>query len=481
MHGRINYYSTKAGVGSIINNLKKAFDFKISNWHDSSTIPSIGMFVTYTLDDKGRLSDIKSSSYQSFKNHPFLNEADFWATNDDAQLDELEEKRREDIVNNRVKELEVQKVSSISLDKSEEECLRLVFSKHYDVIEENNDLLKKESPFEFDYVLLKRFLEKTLLQLTTLDKRISADQFADVRQKIIEVEYLQGLLVKVADPDSIELTKNYFLKYQIEYTAIKRAGANFSDMITMLSNRTKNLETELAGLPNRIQTASNSDDKARLESDRNKKTQEKIEIDKELEVKKPVLESLKEVVQEFERHYVAEFPQFYKEHKEKLKTDIGKLLNRLADRMDTKLYEAASSSDVIISNFYSQSIDGSFSTMTFVRYYLVRLNKELLKDADKALYQLLLAYEKSMIVKVAIIAEDVPLAQRLKMLSLSQSKHIKASIFYRAIEFYSVCEQESFAMVLVDTKLRGADAAEVVQKGQASAKNANASFVVFES
>lgn len=481
MHGKINYYSSKAGVGSIIDNLKKAYDFKISSWHDTSTIPSVGMFVTYLLDDRGRVSDVKSSKFQSFKDSPFLVEADFWNTNDDAQLEDLEDRRREDKVNTAVKSMELHKVTSITLTKTAEECMQYVFAKHYEVLEENSKILETELAFEFDYIVLKRFLEKTMLQLTTLDKRISADEFAEIRQKIIEVEYLQGLLVKVADPDNIELTKEYFLKYQIEYTATKRSGANLSDHINMLANRAKTLEVELESIKNKIQTTSNNDERTKLEAMMVKKMQEKGGIDGDLEAKRPVLERIKQILHVFEKYHAIEFPKFYKESKEKLRLTLHKLLNRLADELDTRLYKRASASDVIITNFYSQSIDGTFSTMTFVKYYIMRLNKDLMKEADKALYTALMAYQKTMTIKFAVIADNPNVGQSVKVLLLSQSKHIKAMLFNRAIEFFSVCDSEKFSAVFIDTKLRGAYAHEVVAKGRASIKNANAHYVVFES
>jgi hypothetical protein len=480
MHGIINYYSAKSGVGSIINNLKKAFDFRSANWHDTSTIPSKGMYVTYLLDDKGRLTDVKSSKYQNISNHPFVNEADFWATIDDAQLEELEEKRREDIVNQRVKELELHTITSIELSKQPEECIKLVFSNHYDVLEQNSEIMEGERKFEFDYAILKRFLEKTILQLTTLDKRISADEFLELKQIIVEVEYLQGLLNKVADPESVELTKQYFLKYQIEYSAIKKAGGNLNDNINMLINRVKNLEAEIKALPNRIQNASGSD-RARFEEELSRKIKEKATIESELNPKRPVIENIKQLIHEFEKQYIVAFPKMYFEQKEQLKVSIKKLLNRLADNLDTALYQKATESDVIAMNFYSQNIDSTFSTMTFVRYYIARLNKDLMQEADKVFYNLLTQYERTMIVRVAIITEDHTFGQNVKLAVLAQSKHMKAVLYLRAIEFITICDREAFALVLVDTKLRGADVLEVIQKGKASAKNERAEYIVFDS
>lgn len=480
MHGRINYYSTKAGVGSLINNLKKAYDFRASNWHDTSTIPSKDMYVVYLLDDKGKLTDVKASKYQNIKNHPFLNETDYWATDTDAQLDELEEKRREDLVNTRAKELDIEKLTSIELTKTQEECVKLVFIEHFATLDENAEIMQGERKFEFDYGLLKKFLDKTMLQLTTLDKRVSADEFVDIRQKIVEVEHLQVLLLKVADPDAVELTKNYFLKYQIDYTAIKKAGSALNDSINMLSNRAKNLEAEINALPARIQNADGSD-RARFEADLKKKIKEKNDAAAELEPKRPVLENVKQLIREFEKQYVTEFPKYYHEQKEALKINIKKLLNRLADELDTTVYKRASQSEVIAMNFYTQNIDSTFSTMTFVRYYIARLNKELMQEADKAFYTALLAYERSMIVRVAIVSDSQSFGQSVKLTVLGQSKHMKATLYMRAIEFMTICDREAFSLVMVDTKLRGADVLEVVEKGRASEKNANAAYVVFDS
>ncbi len=483
MHGKINYYSSSSGAGTIMDNLKKAYDFKLVSWHDTSSIPTVGMYVVYQLDDREKVSDIKSSKYQSFKNNIFLNEADFWGTNDDIQLEELEDKRREDIVSAKVKELEsaLDKITEINPAKTPQECMRHIFSKHYELLDENNGLMQGDVAFEFDYAVLKRFLEKTMLQLTTLDKRITQDEFADIRQKIVKAEHLYGILEKIADPDDASMTKNYFLKYQIEYVAILRAYGNLRDKMVMLNNRTKSLEVELPSLVNKIRATDEDSEKDRLRALVAKKKDEKTQMDSEIATSTPIQENLRQILQDFEKKYTEEFPTFYKENKELLKKSFGKLINRLADAFDTRLYKKATMSEVIISSFYSQAVDGTFSTMTFVKYYLMRLNKDLMKDTDKILYNTFLKYQKSMTVKFAVVTGDVTLGQKLKISLLSQNKHIRVTVFSRAIEFYSTYANEAFAMIFVDTKLRGSDPVELVEKGRASAKNADAVYVVFDS
>jgi len=480
MHGRINYFSAKAGIGSIINNLKKAFDFKMSHWHDTSTIPSIGMYVTYLLDDKGRLTDVKASKYQSFKNHPFLLEVDFWATDDDSALEDLEERKREDLVNNKMKTLELQRVTSIPVTKTEEECLKLIFAKHYDVMEANESALSKKDDFEFDYFALKRFLDKTLMQLVTLDKRITMDEFNDLKQQLVELEFMYNYFVKVADPERTELVKNYYLRFQIDYTAIRRAGSNLNDNINMLANKSRNLESDLANIQNKLPMVKDKDVKAKMEADFAKKSGEKIEIDADLEAKKPVLERVKGVLQEFEQSSLASFPKFYKDEKERLRLAIRKIINHLGDEFDTRIYKKSTQSDVITSSFYSQNIDGAFCTMTFVKYYVMRLNKELMQEPDKILYEMLKAYERAKVTRVAVVCENQSTIQRLKIFVLSQSKHIRIAILYRAMEFYSVCEGDHYSAVLIDANLRGAEPQEVVERGRASNRNKGSTYIVFE-
>ena len=97
MHGKISFYSAKNQSGTIIDKNKRIYELRASGWHDPSTIPSNGLYVAFRLDENGKVSDCKASKYQDFKSEPYICEAEFWDSEDDEALEEIEETNLEKI------------------------------------------------------------------------------------------------------------------------------------------------------------------------------------------------------------------------------------------------------------------------------------------------------------------------------------------------------------------------------------------------
>ena len=76
MHGKIMMYMDATGRGTVMNLSKAFFDFNRQNWHDKKSMPSQGTFVEFHADGK-RITSIKPSKYQEFKEGDFITEQDF--------------------------------------------------------------------------------------------------------------------------------------------------------------------------------------------------------------------------------------------------------------------------------------------------------------------------------------------------------------------------------------------------------------------
>lgn len=107
MHGKIAIYMDSTGRGTVTNSANTFFDFNRQIWNDKKSMPSVGMLVEFrTLSSEKKAEDgklvqtsktitgIKPSKFQEFKEGDFITEHDFWKTDNDDELEDLQNSRR---------------------------------------------------------------------------------------------------------------------------------------------------------------------------------------------------------------------------------------------------------------------------------------------------------------------------------------------------------------------------------------------------
>lgn len=107
MHGKIAIYMDSTGRGTVTNSANTFFDFSRQIWNDKKSMPSVGMLVefrTLSSDKKSEngapvpvsktITGIKPSKFQEFKEGDFITEHDFWKTDSDDELEDLQNSRR---------------------------------------------------------------------------------------------------------------------------------------------------------------------------------------------------------------------------------------------------------------------------------------------------------------------------------------------------------------------------------------------------
>lgn len=105
MHGKIAIYMDSTGRGTVTNSAN-TFLTLIAKFGMIKSMPSVGMLVEFrTLSSEkaedGKLvqtsktiTGIKPSKFQEFKEGDFITEHDFWKTDNDDELEDLQNSRR---------------------------------------------------------------------------------------------------------------------------------------------------------------------------------------------------------------------------------------------------------------------------------------------------------------------------------------------------------------------------------------------------
>ena len=189
MHGKIMMYMDATGRGTVMNLSKAFFDFNRQNWHDKKSMPSQGTFVEFHADGK-RITSIKPSKYQEFKEGDFITEQDFWRTNNDDELEDIQNSRRSAYITQLFRSTDFDTLDHIPLSITIPQAIQ----KHFEGEILSVEALKinmensEQAPVTLNYFILKRFLNKAFDTLIFMDNSINQTQFATIRSITMHLE-----------------------------------------------------------------------------------------------------------------------------------------------------------------------------------------------------------------------------------------------------------------------------------------------------
>lgn len=481
MHCKITFYSDNPGVGTVINQFKRTYEFKKEAWHDPSTLPTKGMYVVIRLEEGSeKIVDIKASKYQIFNKNSFVTENDFWNTEDDDALAELEDKKREDFIAEHAAKIDVNELLEIEESSSIDECLDIYFHHHITLINRYKDVFESsQTPKQLDYFKLKRFLEKALSQLMYVDKRIPSETFHKVKQELTELEFMTQNFAKFTKIVPEELFNNIYLRYQVSYFAVKKRLMIVEENNLSAKAKLNRIPNELKLLESKIVQTKDENAKKQMKEKIEALKELKNRLDEELRLYELQLTKLKNMLENFSQSKLTQFIQRYEEKKQEIYQKLNTIINIVAYNLDMTIWEVATKSESVRNTFYKPGIEGTFCCMTFLRYYLKPLNKDLLRDEDKALWDFLQYYDRAIAKTIAIVTENQTLATSLKNYLFSKEKDILVYEFTKPVEFLNWARNTRPNIVLVENEIKSISPVDLVLKARQLHPSDSVNFVIF--
>lgn len=482
MHGKITYFNNNNGSGTIVDKNKRVFEFRKNSWHDLSTLPSKGILAEFRLDDDGKVTDCRASKFQDFEPGSYVSEADFWNTDTDAIMQELEDKRREERVNNAAKELELEELNAVQESRPVEHCINMHFIHQSRIINKYKQFIETDKKIKtLDYLKLKRFVEKAIAQLTYLDKRISEDEFHQTKIELAELEYSYTNFLKTSDENPMDLYSDIYLNRQIHFLAVQKRTIMEEEKAFALSNKIKKLQSEYRMLENRVgQVGGGKTEQGQKMAEKFQKVKAKqAEVEKELQAVNETITKLKKMLETFNNKVREKFPQLYQNQKTIITTHMLKIINILGYNLDSLIWKRASKSESVHNAFYKPGIDRAFSAMTFLYYYIKPLDKTKLRKDDQELYEIWLNYEHNVSKKVIIVSENASLSHTLKLFMLERDKETEVREITKPVEFISYIQGNRADMVVVDSQLTAIPAHELIVKGRKVYKDENKTKFIY--
>lgn len=474
MHGKIMVYIDSTGRGTVMDLKKNFFDFNKQSWHYKKSIPSVGVYVEFTADANNRITSLKPSKYQEFKEGDFFTEGDFWRTESDFELENVEQAKRAEYVTQLYRTTDFNTLDHIPLSITIPQAIQTYFKDELvavDNLKTNMDTLEKKPPLILNYFTFKKFLNKAIDTLLYMDTSINQNQFSNIISTTMRLEASYNDMKDKQKKININRIFNEtFLPVQCYFQALLTA-------IDARKNRLKNAQFQLrsARMEINFETQKPKPDKERIEARKEKivkLTEEMAEIQKNIER----LETLKD---EFLKKNFKGFEQGFKLARERLFQRITEGLDLCATITDGKIWALSLGSSGIRNSYFAKDNNcNSFCTLTFAELYLSRLDKYLLSENDQKLYSTVQNIIKQHRKKFLIISSDLELITDLKIKFFELSPYNLVKFAMKEANFQQMMRDESFDMVYIDENSAWENVADIILKGKQLDRYDKAKFKV---
>lgn len=454
MEGKITFFNEVRGEGRIVTRKEKVYPFNMDVWTDFDALPRPGMMVEFLLDSNNRVTKVISG-------HTSSKAENSKTANPDNANTKSSPKHQNESQKETGKEEEP---DTYEINHSVQECVDAFFQDIVEILEKHQQAL--ESNRELDFSRMKRFLFTAYYDLYEIDTAVTDPEMEKAKNELLRLEKeYEGLKHRINYPVKYAFEK-IFLRNQSSYKKLendleysKSQYKAFTLQEKPLLERLERKEVELGNISNK-KSAQYLNVEKELKSIRKRY----VDLLHSLSKLREDIECYTEELQEFKEKYYRDFVTAYEPMTHHLDTRMIKVLNVKAYTFDFMLWERAKKSRYIRQFFMDSGIEGTYSSRTFLKYYLRTLDKEKLNDQNRELFSLLKYLESIGTNNILIIKNNVESAMRCKYLIENIDKELQVHATYDAMDTLKDCIRTQPDLIMLDYNLRTTNALEYIKK-----------------
>lgn len=357
MDGRILFYNEQTGQGKLMLPSGEKMDFSAEYWSDFNAVPKTGLQVEFLLEG-GVAQDIKAAS-----------------------VNETEQDKPQE------PEVKATNIKAGSSTFTVEETLFNYFKPIGFLIGEPPEIVN--TTHQLDYLLARRFLVTAYNDLKSVDSSIYNND--DIKRRIEELQQMYRAYMEVKDRiDAPRLAfELIFLRSQPEYLQFIRYKEHCLSRLSILSQQEESLFPDIKQKEDQFKKMS-IDDENRDALEKEIKGMRRNYVDaihENANISKELMTMTDVKTSYVDKYFDGFVDQLLLKGGEHLQT-MGKILNYRAYDFDKLIWQGAKKSKSIREYFNSGGIEGKYSTLTFLQYYLNTLDRDKLSHEHKDLFVL---------------------------------------------------------------------------------------------
>jgi Leucine-rich repeat (LRR) protein len=477
LEGEVVFYNEEDGEGAIVAKNKQKFKFDVIDWDDFDNSPEVGLEVKFK-DVGERAKKIKKLIKSQLFQAPSETLANMKkvevTTNSKSAKVSLSSSEEDKEKINRAKKLNEENEATItrnifrSVDKEiaslkvikvtvpVSQCIKDFFADLQDIVDEKYEVPEEgsESSRTLDYQRMKRFLTTAYHHLTDRDPDFTDEKFNGLKLELANLGNSQVTLASMSKHPQTKFEK-VFLSRQPEFISIQKKFVTNQKSIDSFSINIRSLEHTIREKEKMMKKMKVGSEEYNYMEMTLKNTKRKYAdlLD--------TVANLKEInrhIRELKDKFVKEhFQPFMDQFDEKAKDLNGKMkfiVNRAAYEFDTYMWQKARKSSSIKQFFLEAQIDGTFSSKTFLKYFINTLDLGKLNSANQDLVKLLRYLESIETKSIMIINEKSSVLTMLSYIANGINKDYRVVSVQTPIDFYNRVKKENPDIVIIDTDIR---------------------------
>lgn len=375
MEGKILYYNPNTGEGKLILKSQQKHDFTADLWENFDVMPSAGRLVECRIE-KGVLKAIQAASFDDEVSRADTKNAFRHSMQIDEDMDEAED------------EVSAPSKGGHKPTFGVEETIRNYFKPVELFIGQPPAVVNTRE--QLDFFMIQRFLMTSYNDLKALDSTLHNN--AEIKKMLEEIRQLQKAYRTLESRlDSPKLAfEMIFLRSQPEYLQFIRYNEHCLNRISILSKMEESLFPDIQAKESELKKIPKENAKEREALEKELKTLRRYYVDTihenaELYEELNNMEDLKAI---YTQEYMDEFLSILMKVGGKYMQTLRQILNYRAYNLDKLIWSYAERSKTIGDFLAAAHIEGEYSTLTFLRYYLRTLNQDNLSEEHKELVKL---------------------------------------------------------------------------------------------
>ncbi len=374
MDGRILYYNPHTGQGKLILRSQEKLTFSADLWEDFDVMPSAGKVVDCRIE-KGQLVAIKALSFED-------------------ELDSVELKAQPQAPTEHTDTTQTSQKSATNSVSGQQptflvsETIQNYFKPIESFIGKPPEVLNTSK--QLDFFRVERFLMTAYNDLKGLDATLH--NHADVKKILEDIRQLQKAYRTLESRlDAPKLAfEMIFLRSQPEYLQFIRYNEQCLNRISILSKMEESLFPDIQAKEEELKLIPLDQLEEREALEKELKSLRRYYVDTIHENAQiyEELSSMEDLKAIYTQRFLSEFLSKLMKVGGKYMETLRGILNYRAYEFDQLIWRHAEQSRTIREFLHSAQIDGEYSTLTFLRYYLKTLNQDKLNKEQKELVKL---------------------------------------------------------------------------------------------
>lgn len=252
----------------------------------------------------------------------------------------------------------------------------------------NKQLETLNTKAQLDYFLSRRFLITAYNNLKNLDPALHDHN--DIKEKLKVLQDLHKAYHTVSDKTSVPdiAFEMIFLRAQPEYIKYINDKEDCINRISALGVMSESLVREIEQKEAELKKmAKNDKNRIQLEDAIRPIRGNYVDAIHERAVLAKKLAEMKDLKAMYTEKYFDSFASELSQLSKEYKKVLVKILNNKASELDNEIWKHASKSKLIREYFSDAGIEGDYTTVTYLGYYLRTLDKRQLKEEHKELFK----------------------------------------------------------------------------------------------